>query len=210
MSPIPTDTRDRWHNRKELDSDKGAIYWHILFGQCLAVRATARKVQAQLASFPGFHMTPEKWLHATALVAGTTDEITGGDLELMLSEAEQSLSRVQPINVTIDKVLYHPEAIMLGFTAERALDPIHTAVRRATQVVTGRVGAVTGPSAQWIPHVTISYSTAEQPLAPIVAVLGREVPRCDVAVDAVSLVIQWGPERLWDWQPIGTANLGAQ
>ena len=208
MSPIPTDTRDRWSNRTELASGKGTIYWHMLFGQCPAVRAAARKAQGQLASFHGLHMTPEKWLHATALVAGSTDEISSGKLELMLSEAQQSLSSVQPIHVTIDKVLYHPEAIMLGFTPERALDPIHAAVQRATQVATGGVGAVTGPSAQWIPHVTISYSTAEQPLAPIVAALGREVPRCDVTVDAVSLVIQWGPERLWEWQPIGVANLG--
>lgn len=209
MSPIPTDTRDRWNNRTELDSGKGAVYWHILFGKYPAVRAAARKAQGQLASFPGFHMTPEKWLHATALVAGSTDEITGRKLELMLSEAQQSLATVKPINVTIDKVLYHPEAIMLGFTPERALDPIHTAVQRATQVVTGRIGAVTGPSARWVPHVTISYSTAEQAMAPIITVLGREVPRCDVTVDAVSLVIQWGPERLWDWQLIGTANLGS-
>jgi len=40
------------------------------------------------------------------------------------------------------------------------------------------------------------------------AALGHEVPRCDITVRAVSLVIQWGPERLWNWQPVGAANLG--
>jgi hypothetical protein len=43
--------------------------------------------------------------------------------------------------------------------------------------------------------------TGTQPMAPIVAALGREVPRCDITVRALSLVIQWGPERLWNWQP---------
>lgn len=208
MSPIPTATRDRWRNRAQLDSGKGAIYWHMLFRDNPAARDAARNAQAQLAAFRGLHMTPEEWLHATALVAGTTEDTSTGDLDRMLSEAKQSLSKVRPINVSITNVLYHPEAIMLGLTPERALDPIHIAVQNATQVVTGRTGTVTGPTDRWTPHLTISYSTAEQPMAPLVAALGREVPRCDVTVDAVSLVVQWGPERLWDWQLIGTVKLG--
>jgi len=206
--PIPDETRDRWSSRAELDSGKGAIYWHILFRDYPAVRATARKAQAQLASFRDLHMTPEEWLHATALVVGTTEDISGGHLNQMLSEAQRLLSDVQPAEVTISKVLYHPEAIMLGFAPEGALDPIHTAVRQATLAVTGLAGTVTGP-ARWTPHMTISYSTGRQPMAPIAAALGREVPRNDITVRAVSLVIQWGPERHWDWQLVGRATLGA-
>jgi 2'-5' RNA ligase len=205
--PVPDETRDRWGNRAELDSGKGAIYWHMLFRDDPAVRATARKAQARLASFGDLHMTPEEWLHATALVAGTTEDISSEDLEVMLSEAQQHLDSVQPIGVTISPVLYHPEAIMLGFMPDGALDPIHRAVRQATLAVTGRTGSVTGPAARWTPHITISYSTGKQPMAPIAVALGREVPGCDIAVRAVSLVIQWGPERLWNWQLVGTASL---
>src|ERR1700692_4728293 len=140
--PIPDETRDRWSNRAELDSGKGAIYWHILFRDNPAVRATARKAQARLASFGDLHMTPEEWLHATALVAGTTEDTSSEDLEMMLSEAQKHLGSVQPIHVTISGVLYHPEAIMLGFTPEGVLDPIHRAVRQATLAVTGRRGSV--------------------------------------------------------------------
>ena len=85
--PIPDETRDRWDSRAEPDSGKGAIYWHILFRDNPAVRATARKAQARLASFRDLHMTPEEWLHASALVAGTTDDISAEDLDLMLTEA---------------------------------------------------------------------------------------------------------------------------
>ena len=208
MSPIPAETRDRWSNRAELDSSKGAIYWHILFRDYPAVRATAREAQARLAPFRDLHMTPEEWLHATALVAGTTEDISSEYLDQMLSEARQHLSGIQPISVTISRVLYHPEAIMLGFTPEGALDPIHHAVRQATLTVTGRTGDITGPAERWTPHITISYSTGRQPMAPIAGALGREVPRCDITVRAVSLVIQWGPERHWNWQPVGTAHLG--
>ena len=209
MMPVPDETRDRWSRRAELDSGKGAIYWHILFGDYPAVRATARKAQARLASFRDLHMTPEEWLHASALVAGTTEDISSEDLDLMLSEARQHLAGIRPIDVTVSGVLYHPEAIMLGFKPEGALDPIHRAVRQATLTVTGRTGSVTGPAARWTPHITISYSMGKQPIAPIAVALGREVLSCDITVRAVSLVIQWGPERLWNWQPVGTANLGA-
>jgi 2'-5' RNA ligase len=205
--PIPAETRDRWRNRAELDSSKGAIYWHILFRDYPAVRATARQAQARLASFRDLHMTPEEWLHVTALVAGTTDDISSEHLDLMLSEARQHLSGIQPISVTISPVLYHPEAIMLGFTPEGSLDPIHQAVRQATLAVTGRTGSDTGPADRWTPHITISYSTGTQRMAPIANALGREVPRCDIVVRAVCRVIQWGPERLWNWQPVGTASL---
>jgi 2'-5' RNA ligase len=205
--PIPDQTRDRWDSRAEPDSGKGAIYWHILFRDDPAVRAMAKQAQARLASFRDLHMTPGEWLHATALVAGTTDDISDEDLDLMLAEARERLSGVQPISVTISRVLYHPEAIMLGFTPEGALDPIHHAVRQATLTATGRTGGITGPAGRWAPHMTISYSTGKQPMAPIAVALGREVPRCDVTVSAVSLVIQWGPERLWNWQPVGTVHL---
>lgn len=206
--PLPAETRDRWGSRAELGSGKGAIYWHILFRDYPAVRGTVREAQARLASFRDLHITPEEWLHATALVAGTTDDISAENLDLMLSEARQRLSGIQPIGVTISRVLYHPEAIMLGFTPEGALDPIHRAVQQATLTVTGRAGSVTGPAARWTPHLTIAYSTGRQAMAPIAGALGREVPSCDIAVRAVSLVIQWGPERRWSWQPVGTADLG--
>lgn len=205
--PIPDRTRDRWDSREEPDSGKGAIYWHILFRDNPAVRATAKQAQARLASFRDLHMTPGEWLHATALVVGTTDDTSDEDLDLMLVEARQRLSGIEPISVTTSRVLYHPEAIMLGFTPEGALDPIHDAVRQATLAATGRTGSITGPAGRWTPHMTISYSTGKQLMAPIAVALGHEVPRCDVTVSAVSLVIQWGPERLWNWQPVGTADL---
>ena len=91
-------------------------------------------------------MTPGDWLHATALVAGTTDDISDEDLDLMLAEARQRLSRAQPISVTMSRVLYHPEAIMLGFTPEGALDPIHHAVRQR-----GEQAALPGPPGDGLP-----------------------------------------------------------
>jgi hypothetical protein len=205
--PVPDETRDRWSNRAELDSGEGAIYWHILFRDNPAARAAARKVQARLASFRDLHMTPEEWLHATALVAGTTGDTSSEDLEVMLSEAQQHLHSIQPINVTISRVLYHPEAIMLGFTPEGALDPIHRAVRQATLTVTGRTGIVTGPAAVDSPyddllqHGQTTHGAHRRGARARNSTMrhNRESRQPGYPV---------GPERLWDWQPVGTATLG--
>jgi 2'-5' RNA ligase len=208
MSPFPTQMRDRWQNRTEPEPGHGTIYWHMLFHDHPQVRATVKEAQDRLSGFAGLHMTPAKWLHMTALIAGTTDQVSPDQTAAMLFAATQTLSSVRPIPVTLGRVMYHPEAIMLGIRPERALDPILEAVQNATRRATDSVGTINGSLPSWTPHVTVSYSTAEQPAGPIIATLGKELPGCEVVVSAVSLVIQWGPERLWDWEPVGTVQLG--
>ena len=60
----------------------------------------------------------------------------------------------------------------------------------------------------WIPHVTVAYSTEDQPADPIIAALGRELPECPVMIDAIHLVAQHGPERAWNWQSLARITLG--
>jgi hypothetical protein len=49
-----------------------------------------------------------------------------------------------------------------------------------------------------VPHITICYSTADQPARPLIDALGLELPSRDVQISALQLVIQRGPERLRD------------
>src|SRR5262249_43010279 len=121
------------------------------------------------------------------------------------------------IPVDLGTIRYHPRAIMLGVQPVRALEPVRAAVQRATGPV-----AANGGVSRWVPHVTIAYSTVGQPAAPIIRALGMEVPTLGmevptlgmevpsrrVMIQSVSLVIQWGPERSWDWEPVGTIEFG--
>lgn len=208
MSPLPIRMQDRWEKRTELNLGEGTIYWHILLHDHPQVRALASEAQRRLSSFTGLHFTPEKWLHVTTLVVGSTVQIPSEQTTAMLREATRTLSDVQPISVSLGRVLYHPEAIMLGVQPERALDPILQGVRAATRSALGKDGAISGSFSSWTPHVTVAYSTAEQPAEPIIATLGKKLPTRTVLVNAVTLVIQRGAERLWDWKPIGTIRLG--
>ena len=171
------------------------------------VVALAREAQNRLSQFSGLHMTPLKWLHMTALIAGTTDEITTRQIGQMAEAASRLLARTPPITITFGKILYHPEAIMLAASPPDALLPVIDVARTATHEVTGTHGQP-GNRSPGAPHITLSYSTSRQPAAPIISALGHELLDCEVQISAISLVIQGGPERQWDWHTIATIRFG--
>jgi 2'-5' RNA ligase len=208
MSPLPQELVDRWQHRSENNPGEGTVYWHILLGDNAELRSMVKMAHVRLAKFSGLHQTPLRWLHITTLIAGSIDEIEDSGMSRMLAEARALLSDTAPIKVTLSRVLYHPEAIVLDLYPQGALEPIHEAALAATRAVTGRDGNVSGRIQPWNPHVTLCYSTGRQPAEPIIAALGKELPPCEVSVQTLCLVVQRGPERLWDWQHIGTAQLG--
>lgn len=207
MSPLPTRMRDRWLDRADCPPGCGTIYWHILMRTYSQARAAAIDVHEILKDFDGLHMTPLRWLHITTLIAGSTDEITRTQMSAMVSEAQRLLSGVVPIPVTLGKIFYHPEAIVLEVEPAEALRPILDAAQSATLKAVGHTGTSDETSPSWTPHMTVAYSTADQPAEPIISTLGRSIRERQVLIDSLTLVIQWGPEKLWDWEPVGTARL---
>ena len=208
MSPFPTEMTDRWENRPDPRPDIGAVYWHMLVGGNSTVAATAIAAQRLLAGFPELHMTPQRWLHVTVLCAGTTNEIGRESMYAMLKQARESVLHIPPAQVEIGRIIYHPEAIMLAVTPRRVLQPVLEAVQTATRTVTGTEGFVNGGTTMgWTPHITVCYSTARQPAEPVITALGKSIGTRDIIVDTFSLVVQWGSERLWDWELVGTISL---
>jgi len=205
MSPLPGRFIDRWGDHREAPSFQDAVCWHLLLGDQPSVRALATDAQQRLAGFSGLHMTPLRWLHITVLLAGSATGITQASMNEMLSRARLALSRTVPVAVTLKRVLYHPEGIALDVSPTAALSPVFEAAQAATREVTGT--AEESPASSWMPHMTLCYSTSQQPAAPVIAALGRELPGCEVTIDELSLVIQRGPELLWDWRPVGAAGL---
>jgi 2'-5' RNA ligase len=209
MSPLPGQFTDRWRERPGALSFQDAVCWHVLLGGQPTVRAIAKNAQQRLAGFGGLHLTPMRWLHITVLLAGPAAEISQDAMQEMLTGASSRLSTTAPVTVTLSRVSYHPEAIVLGVSPASALSPIFEAAQAATREVTGARGVAGSPGAasSWAPHLTLCYSTTEQPAAPVIAALGKALPACEVTIDQLSLVVQNGPEPLWDWHPVGAARL---
>ncbi|MFG2002129.1 2'-5' RNA ligase family protein [Spirillospora sp. NPDC048911] len=208
MSQLPVQMRDRWLNRTEASPGTGTIYWHILLGGNPDVRSIAQSAQERLAQFEGLHMTPLDWLHMTVLVTGSTTEITHDQMETMVALASDSLADVAPVTVKLGPVLYHPEAIMLGVHPQESLRPVLRAAQAATRTVTDRAGRSTSGPGEWVPHMTLCYSTANQPARPLIESLGLALPEREVTISALTLVVQWDEERQWKWQPVASIPLG--
>jgi 2'-5' RNA ligase len=208
VSPLPYELIDRWHTRSENIPGKGTAYWHILLGSNRPLRTTVRNAQARLSAFPGLHMTPLQRLHITVLLAGSANDIGGHGMSEMLARANSCLSGVPPVSITLDRVLFHPEAIALQVRPRAALIPILEAAIAATSAATAGQQTCADVVKSWTPHLTLCYSTARQPAGPIISALGRQLPAVTVRVESLSLVIQRGAERLWDWHQVGNAQLG--
>jgi 2'-5' RNA ligase len=205
---LPTQMTDRWHNRHKDRSDVDTVYWHMLMGDQRKVTDLAQEAQQRLAPFTaGLHMTPHRWLHMTTLVAGPATSFSGEQLQQMTRTAATLLANMPPITITLGRVLYHPEAIMLGVAPATALQPIREAALQATRLATGIQKTDTAPPS-WTPHITICYSISDRPAQPLIDALGFHLPSCDIQVSALSLVIQHGPERAWNWNIIDTIHLG--
>ena len=205
MSPLPERLRDRWANRIEPADDTGAVYWHVLIGADPVARAAAADVRLGLQNRRGLHLTPLEWLHMTLFVVGYTDSIDSEQLVHAIHEARDKVDGSRPIEVSTGRVLYHPEAIMLAVEPLKPLRALRDQIEAASS--SAFPSSQVPSSETWIPHITVAYSTTAQPAAPIIEEVGVSVSKREFVIDEVSLVIQWGSERKWNWQTVGRVKL---
>lgn len=203
---LPDQMTDRWRDRPEPAPGEGVVSWHLLMRDYPEVVGLVRVAQQRLAGFDGLHMTPLQWLHITTLLAGPAADFSPDALRQMTETAADFLAGTPPAAVTLGLLRYHPEAVMLAVTPAERLTAIYNAARSATHRVTGEHAPDRRPP-RFRPHITICYSTCTQPAKPIIDALGTQLPRCDIDIGALSLVIQRGPERAWDWSTVSTIRL---
>ena len=204
MSPLPARFAGRWDNPTRLSYDD-SVCWHLLLGGNPAVREATAAVAKRLEWFPNLSMTPQRWLHVTVARIGPVDVVTADDRARMLALAQRALTHVAPVVVTLQRVFYHPEAITLELAPAGALAPVLSAARESAREALGQ--RAPDDSGDWAPHLTLGYSTADQPAGPVIAELGRVLPSLEVTISEMSLVVQNGPEDGWDWRVEGTARL---
>lgn len=205
---LPEQFTDRRQPRPGAPDFDDSVCWHLLLGDVELAQAIAREGQRRLADLTGLHMTPLRWLHATVLLAGRAADLTQADLDQMLRVARLKLNGAAPQTVTLGRVIYHSEGIVLPMSPAGVLAPIFEAAQAATLEVTGKPGITSTDGPSWVPHVTLCYSVSQQPAAPVIAALGKTLPNREITIDKLSLVIQRGSALSWNWRPIGTIHLG--
>jgi 2'-5' RNA ligase len=202
---LPENMIDRWAQRHDPAPGERTLYWHVLMADQPEVVDLARRAADRLAPFSGLHLTPTDRLHMTTLVAGPADDVSNGQLQQMIQSAAELLDGAKPIPARIGNIFYHAEAITLAVTPAESLAPIRAAAIGATE----QIGFAAADRPDWTPHITLCYSTASQAAKPIIDALGKRLPEREISISSLSLVIQDGPEREWDWTTVGTIRLDA-
>ena len=203
---LPAQMTDRWARRRDPEPGEQTLYWHVLMRDYPEVGDLAQEARQLLSPFGGLHMTPPDCLHMTTLLAGPAERFSQAQREHMIQTASDQLADVPPITVSLGKIVYHPEAILFAVTPAIALAPLRSAALAATHA-TGHDAS--GHDEEWRPHVTLCYSTSDQPARPIIDALGMVLHERTITVRRLSLVIQTGSELAWDWTVVGIADLGA-
>src|SRR5215469_5398697 len=206
MSPLPTQMTTHWRQRPGRLPGRELYHWHILFHDLPSVHELVATAQSKLAGQPGLDMIPMPWLHLTTYVVGYADEVPASAIDEMTAGARRRLSEVEPIQVSLARVWYAADAIVLPAEPLGALSPVLDAVRAATRDAGADGHTATDP---WLPHISIAYGNASIPSAPIVAALGRWLPQVEITIRSISLVAQTQVGHSWQWRPLAEVLLAS-
>jgi 2'-5' RNA ligase len=207
MSPLPAQMADHWWQRPGRYPGRMLYQWHFTFRDQPAVQELARTAQARLAGQSGLDLIDLHLLHLTTYIVGFADQVPLSAVEEMTAQARGLLSDVAPIPVSLGRIGYHPEAVTLVVEPFGALDPVLDAVRTATSTAGQHGHTDTNP---WIPHISVAYSHATGPAAPVIAALGRSLPETKITIRSVSLVSQTQVGRSWQWEPVAEVPLAGR
>ncbi|WP_198168207.1 2'-5' RNA ligase family protein [Herbidospora yilanensis] len=202
---MPENMVNRWERRKTYTAGKGQLYWHMLLSGNTQIDRLTSEAHRRISGISGLDLTPHKYVHLTLLFCGPADEFTVEQTQVMASNATSAFASMTPITLAFERVLYHPEAIAIEAHPASRLEPLITALQEVTFSASGKRGVLAQP---WIPHVTVAYSAADMPAAPIIEALGKSLPEAIVTVGNVSLVFQEGSEDAWNWHELAHIRLG--
>jgi len=204
MSPLPTQMTTHWWQRPGRLPGRELYHWHMLFHDQPRVHELVAIAQKKLAGQPGLDMIEMPWLHMTTYIVGFADEVPDSAIEAMTTDARRRLSQVAPIRVSLGRVGYASNAIVLPVEPLDALSPILDAVRGATRATGCEGHTDTDP---WLPHISVAYSNTTMPAAPIIAALGRWLPKTEITIRSINLVSQTQVGRSWQWRPVAEVHL---
>ena len=204
MSPLPSQMTTHWWQRPGRLPGRELYHWHMLFHDQPKVHELVATAQKKLADQPGLDMIDMPWLHMTTYIVGFDDEVPDSAIEAMTADAHRRLSRVAPIQVSLGRVGYASNAIVLLVEPPGTLSPVLDAVRAATRAAGCEGHIDTDP---WLPHISVAYSNATIPAAPVIAALGRRLPQTEITISSISLVSQTQVGRSWQWRPVAEVHL---
>jgi 2'-5' RNA ligase len=195
---------DHWFWRPGWAVRRRFYTWHLTFADSTDLHRLAADYRKALEPLPGLDLIPDQWIHLTMQGVGFIDEVAEDDVDAIVAAAEMRLAAVPPFMLEFDRPIVTPEAI------QWRVDPAGpNQVRDALRAAIGDVWTeVPEQAGGFKAHVSIAYSNATGPQAPIQAALERvESAPAVVRVSEAQLIVLHRDNRMYEWVEYATVLL---
>ncbi|WJY43265.1 2'-5' RNA ligase family protein (plasmid) [Streptomyces sp. P9-2B-2] len=172
--------------------------FHFTFRQANDLHRLAAEYRRALADVDGLDLVPDESLHLTTQGLDFTDRVPDGDLRAILTAAQHRLAALPAFDLTVHRPEITPEAVRWEAAPSGPPAAVRTALRDAIGTVWKTVPE---PADGFGPHVTIAYSSADGPAAPVRAALDTvKAAPVTVHVDHVELIVLHRDRQMYEWE----------
>ncbi|MEU3984432.1 2'-5' RNA ligase family protein [Streptomyces sp. NPDC026672] len=209
MTTEPSSMRNHWWWRPGWSVGRRFYTWHITFeGQHDVHRLAAEYRSALTPLEPALTLIPDQWLHLTMQGINFVEEIAESDIEAVVGAARSRLSAVPAFDVQFGPETIDSEAVLLPARPSEPVRSVRNAIRAAMADVLGAPN-VPEQADGFTPHMSVAYSAADGPVAPIVEALATLDTRSAPAhISAAELIVIHRDNQMYEWQSYATVPLG--
>lgn len=182
--------------------------WHVTFDDQSAAHQLAADYAPMLKDLPTLDPIPVRWLHLTMQGIGFTDEVDRADVDAIVTAARDRCAELAPFTVTLGPARVDSEGLMLPVRPAEPVARMRTTLRAAIADVWGPDNVPEDPD-DFRPHVSLTYSNAAGPAAPIAQQLtAQKITSAQITVRRATLIDLNRDHRVHQWTDIATAELG--
>jgi 2'-5' RNA ligase len=204
----PSDRMENhWWWRPGWKQGRSAYAWHLTFDHADDLQRLAADYAGAL-SVPGLDVIPPRWLHLTMQGVGFTDEIPNDQVDAIVTAARTRLAGLAPFEVILGPTVTEPEVVRLQVEPAALVAAVRIAIRTGMADVWG-AGRVPDAADDFIPHVSLAYSSSDGPAAPIAAAAAAvRVQPARATITEARLIVLNRDQKQYQWTTYATAPLG--
>lgn len=198
--------REHWRWRPEWTPERPCLWWYLTFERHGPLRSLHRHLGRSLRRSPAVDVVPARWLHLTVQEVGYADEVSDGQLDVILSRASRAVADLPALELTLGPPMDLPGAVALKAGPAHPVDEVRSRLREATGTV--RAGAT--PDLHPVdPHVSLAYVNRDTLAADLMEPL-FEMPfePLHARVTHATLTAVTRRDRHYQWTSRGVARFG--
>ncbi|GHE38101.1 2'-5' RNA ligase family protein [Streptomyces capitiformicae] len=207
MTSQPDTMRNHWWWRPGWSVGRRFYTWHLTFEGQDDVHRLAAEYRSALAPL-GDILTPipDQWLHLTMQGIGFVGEAKEQDVHAIAEASRVRLAAIPAFDLQLGPAVLDPEAVLLRAEPDGPVRNIRDGIRDAIQDV---LGEAPEKADGFTPHVSVAYSAADGPAAPIAQILAEtDVASARARITAAELIVIHRDNQMYEWESFKEVPLG--